>query len=405
MTTNLPKPEEESPTPRLTSIKETTTAPAYKEEKTNPMTSNLFFISALLMLGSIVYLYPGFQHIVSGRNSLTGNTPGCELAFLAMSTSLLLIGISTSLALLQKKIIFAVVLLPILLGFSFLFTPMLQNYLAWQTAPHQNLLIEQRIQNATPNQAAAGHTYLELLKNQVDSHTFFQKALPLTQEETWAFTADDPTLYNISGEPGKPNTTAAKYQYCLPLSETKSKTLALLTEVPSDIAAGHKDTASQKILLVLAISNRLADHPQLVNTLFATYFLSKAAETLQKYPELAKDPLIQKELQRATDLPQKVDVALQEDIKTIDRAIEDDAKTPNGFTQIAFLLPPQATAPLRPFSKHMLESMPKMQQLEKATLFQGQVGQSKLVRYNTGGVSDPIAVAKDTVEKLRAFLN
>lgn len=230
--------------------------------------------------------------------------------------------------------------LPIKAIMGLLAISMLSNHFAWKKTPLEISNLEKRVENATPEQITAGKTFLEI-NEKSDPELFFTTLEPLLVQQDWVFPLDDPTEYLIDGEKGESTNTEPKWKYTLPLEATKQNIDGLIKLAEENADEGNEKEAARKIAVTLGTGNRLAEQPQFIASQIGTYILNKSTKLLQKYPQLASNSQIQKEITRAENIIKVTNDSLWEECNTINRQIEEVAHNNEQLTVGSFTIPPQ----------------------------------------------------------------
>lgn len=211
------------------------------------------------------------------------------------------------------------------------------NLATWATTPKTVLWSETA--RFTPEETAAGKTYLKTVLGETQATTpeeFQQTLTPLLKLNKWGFIADDPTLYIIQGIKGEPGNKVPKWEYVIPLGNSKSMATQIIESAEADIAKGDTKAATEKAAFVLGVGNRIASPQTLIHALISNHITSLGIKFLEGHPELATAPAIAQELKAVQKNKDLITDAFQEEHKILMRRLE-------GITFINGKLSPYAT--------------------------------------------------------------
>jgi len=189
-----------------------------------------------------------------------------------------------------------------------IFTALLSNLSAWVNYTPHKTAIQARAEKASFAQADAGSIYLYAVKQPVTTDTFMMMIQPILNEESWVFVgdgSDDDWIW-------------------FPRNRALHHMEQIIQSAESDAEHGYLDEAAEKIGFVLAVANRILDHPQTCSALLGLEFTEMAIIALQNHPEIlnAYGAILQSQLDLSTTNRERVLFAIQEDLRLLDRFLE-----------------------------------------------------------------------------------
>jgi len=218
-----------------------------------------------------------------------------------------------------------------MLAVSFLYSTVILGLNLYDWSQFKPPVLWRETQSYSPEETAAGKTYLQTILNKTLTQEEFEKAIsPLLEQSRWGFLCDDPTLYLIHGSIGTPQNSEPKWAYSIPLGNAKTMAQSLQISIKADLDTGNTERAAEKASLILGIGNRVSQPHTLTSVLIGLALTNIGVSCLEENPAIPITPSLEKELKQIINNPTPLlKMGYEEEFKTQKLALSTGSKEEN----------------------------------------------------------------------------